>query len=304
MRLDRRRSPLRPWLALAALGAAGCHGGGHQLVPDPPAATLMAPTGIPTELNMVSLPPYVIGAPDLLLINVYTPPREAAPVALMPQEIAGQHLVRADGTVNLGVYGSVSVAGLTTDQAREAVRRHVFEQLRIMVKQFAAGKFPGAATDVTDPNNLLVVVDVIGYNSKKYYVITDGAGYGEQVAEFPYQGYENVLSALANVGGLSPMSSKKHVWVARRTRTTASRNRSCRSITSRSPSTDHRHELQLFPGDRVYVRAEHVFWFDNTLQKFFTPIERVLGLTLLGGSAYNTVTNRRQNSGNGNGFGN
>ena len=57
---------------------------------------------------------------------------------------------------------------------------------------------------------------------------------------------------------------------------------------------------QLFPGDRVYVRAEKVFWFDNTLQKVLTPIERVLGLTLLGGSAYNTVTNRRQNFNTGN----
>ena len=197
--------------------------------------------------------------------------------------------------MNLGVYGSVSVAGLTTDQAREAVRRHMFEQLKILNKQFG-----GNTTIVDDPSKLLVVVDVIGYNSKKYYVITDGAGYGEQIAEFPFQGYETVLSALANVGGLSPVGSKTDIWVARRTPHHGQPEQVLPvdyvAITQHGITETN---YQLFPGDRVFVRAEKVFWFDNTLQKFLTPIERILGLTLLGGSTYNTVTNRRQNTGNG-----
>jgi polysaccharide biosynthesis/export protein len=297
MRLDRRRIPLRPWLALATLAAVGCHGGGHHLVPDAPAATLLPPTGVPTELNMVSLPPYVIGSPDILLINVVTEPLQAlqAPVVLFPQEIRDQHLVRPDGTVHLGLYGSVAVAGLTVDQAKEAVRRQVFEQLKVLNAQTG-----GKATSVNDPNKLLVVVDVIGYNSKKYHVILDGGGYGEQIAEFPYQGYETVLNALANVGGLHAIGSKADVWVARRTPHRSQPEQIlCVDYVAVTQHGIADTNYQLFPGDRVYVRAEKVFRFDNTLQKFFTPIERVLGITLLGGSAYNTATNRRQNSGNG-----
>jgi polysaccharide export outer membrane protein len=302
MRLDRRRIPLRPWLALATLAVVGCHGGGHHLVPDAPAATLLPPTGVPTELNMVSLPPYVIGPPDLLLINVVTPPLKALdpPVPLQPQPISDQHLVRPDGTVNLGLYGAVSVAGLTVEQAREAVRRQVFEQMQALAKQLAGGQFAGSVTPVANPNDLLVVVDVAGYNSKKYHVVLDGGGYGEQIAEFPYQGYETVLNALANVGGLHAIGSKADVWVARRTPHRSQPEQIlCVDYVAVTQHGIADTNYQLFPGDRVYVRAEKVFRFDNTLQKFFTPIERVLGITLLGGSAYNTVTNRRQNSGSG-----
>jgi polysaccharide export outer membrane protein len=255
-------------------------------------------SGVPTELSMVSMPPYVIGPPDLLLINVVTAPKDplGPPVGLLPQPISDQHLVRQDGTVYLGLYGSVSVAGLTIDQAKEAVRRHVFEQLKVLYKQTGGTSTPQPDT----PDKLLVVLDVVGYNSKKYHVLLDGGGYGEQIAEFPYQGYETVLNALANVGGIHALGSKADVWVARR------------SPHGNSPEqilhvdyvavTQHGNvntNYQLFPGDRVYVRAERVFRFDNTLQKFLTPVERLLGITLLGGSAYNTVTNRRQNSGNG-----
>jgi polysaccharide biosynthesis/export protein len=300
MRLHRRRCPLRLWLALAAVAVAGCHGGGHHLAPDAPAATLLPPAGVPSELNMVSLPPYVIGPPDLLLINVYGVPKEALgpAVVLSPQDVSGQHLVRPDGTVNLGVYGSVSIAGLTTDQAKEVVRRQIAEQLKVLDRT-SEGKTTPSPTDL---NKLLVAVDVIGYNSKKYYVITDGAGYGEQIAEFPFQGYETVLSALSNVGGLPALGSKKDVWVARRTPHPGQPDQILPvdyvAVTQHGITATN---YQLFPGDRVYVRAEKVFWIDNTLQKVLTPIERVLGITLLGGSTYNTITNRRQS---GNGFGN
>ena len=50
---------------------------------------------------------------------------------------------------------------------------------------------------------------------------------------------------------------------------------------------------QILPGDRLYVKAEKIFAVDGFLQKFITPLERVLGVTLLGSSAYNSVTNRR-----------
>ena len=37
------------------------------------------------------------------------------------QQIAGEHLIGPDGHLNLGIYGSVYVSGLTVDEARLAI---------------------------------------------------------------------------------------------------------------------------------------------------------------------------------------
>ena len=62
-----------------------------------------------------------------------------------------------------------------------------------------------------------VSVDIAGFNSKVFYVITDGAGAGAQVARFPVTGKTTVLDAMSNVNGLSPVSSKHHVYLVRPT---------------------------------------------------------------------------------------
>src|SRR5262249_56263464 len=74
----------------------------------------------------------------------------------------------------------------------------------------------------TDPKARLpeakdVNVDVIAFNSKVYYVITDGGGFGEQVRRFPVTGSETVLDAISNIAGLPAVASKKRIWGARRT---------------------------------------------------------------------------------------
>src|SRR5262245_31055321 len=77
-------------LIVAALAASGClNQGAHKFGPDAPAASLVAPASVPSELSMITLPPYAIGSPDILLIEVYTLPREAlGPAAVLsPQPI-------------------------------------------------------------------------------------------------------------------------------------------------------------------------------------------------------------------------
>src|SRR5262249_20677656 len=157
----------------------------------------------PNEMVRISLPAYIIDPPDILLVET---------LASLPgvQEIKGQHLVRPDGTIGLGVYGPVYVAGMTLEQAREAVAQAIINRIKpeTLVKLRAEGKEP-KASDVN--------VDVIGYNSKVYYVITDGGGFGEQVRRFPVTGSETVLDAISNIDGLPAVASKKKIWIARRT---------------------------------------------------------------------------------------
>jgi polysaccharide export outer membrane protein len=198
------------------------------------------------------------------------------------QQIRGEHLVRQDGTISLGTYGCLNVTGLTIAQARCAIERYLAQYLQ-------------------DPE---ISVDVFGYNSKVYYVITDGAGYGQQIFRFPITGKEYVLDAITNIGGIPPVGSKKHIWVAR----PAPCNHECVQVLpvdwkaivmAGSTCTNY----QLFPGDRVYIKADPLITLDNTLAKIYSPIERTLGLALLFGSTIQTFRSNSNNNGNGNGSG-
>ena len=110
------------------------------------------------------------------------------------QPITGEHLVSPDGTVNLGTYGPVYVAGMTLDEATAAIEAQLANFL----------------------DNPQVSVSVFAYNSKVYYVITEGAGSGDQVARLPITGNETVLDAISQINGLSRLSSK-NIWIARPT---------------------------------------------------------------------------------------
>jgi polysaccharide biosynthesis/export protein len=185
------------------------------------------------------------------------------------QVIAGEHLVRPDGQISLGVYGNVRVAGMTLDQVKQAVSVQLSNYL-------------------TEPD---VRVDVLGYNSKVFYVVTDGGGNGERVDRIPFTGNETVLDAVASIQGLSDISSKR-VWLARPSPPGCAGSQvmmvDWRGITQDGVTTTN---YQILPGDRVYIKADDLIALDNALVKITTPIERVLGLVLLGSGTYNRVLN-------------
>src|SRR5205085_5604251 len=131
-----------------------------------------------------------------------------------------------------------------------------------------------------------------------YYVIFDGGGYGQQVLKFPVTGNETVLDAIYNAGGLPAVASRRRIWVARPTPA----YQECVQILpvdwlaiTQSGST--RTNYQLFPGDRVYVKADPLIHLDNMLAKIISPIQRLLNITLLGTS----VVNQFRGGGNNNG---
>jgi protein involved in polysaccharide export with SLBB domain len=297
---------------------------------------------VPRELDMVSLPPYVIEPPDILIISavriVPKPPHELetfdvilvkvanafadAPIqegfAIDPegnidlgpvygkvkvvgltipeaqeairrhlaqliqdpqvtvslaassgmQAIQGEHLVGPDGRVNLGTYGSVYIAGMTIDEARAAIERQLSNFL-------------------DDPQ---VVIDVFAYNSKTYYVITQGAGNGDNVLEFPITGNETVLDAIANLGGFSPLSSTR-IFIAR----PAPNGVGCEQILpvnweeiSQGASTATNY--QILPRDRVYIAEDPFIKFDTIVTKYTRPFERLFGFVSLGTAMLNRIT--------------
>jgi protein involved in polysaccharide export with SLBB domain len=70
----------------------------------------------PHEGAMISLP-HIVEPPDLVLVEVLD--------ALPGRPISGERLVKADGTITLGFYGDVHVAGLTLDQVKVAIIKHL-----------------------------------------------------------------------------------------------------------------------------------------------------------------------------------
>ena len=46
---------------------------------------------------------------------------------------------------------------------------------------------------------------------------------------------------------------------------------------------------QLMPGDRVYVKAQKLVHIDTALTRIISPIERLLGVTLLGANTVNQI---------------
>lgn len=183
------------------------------------------------------------------------------------QPITGQHLVAMDGRVNLGTYGSVYVAGMTLEDATAAIEAKLSERLE-------------------DPE---VFVDVLAYNSKVFYVITQGAGLGDDVVRMPVTGNETVIDAVANIGGISQVSSTK-MWIAR----PAPNGVGCEQIlpvdwndVAQGASTATNY--QLMPGDRLFIAQDRLTAFNTVVTKVLNPFERVFGFVSLATSAANRI---------------
>jgi polysaccharide export outer membrane protein len=280
---------------LILFSGIGCAHFDQQYDPaDPMTKIAVPPPGtVPTELSMITLPPYVIGSPDQLLIEVVqqvtveetdkdTKVTTKKPITdrLPIQPITGPFMVRPDGTVGLGYWGSVPVAGLTLDQAKDVIRNQLVQN-------------PALSRFGTKPESLVVIVDVMAYNSKQYYIIFDGGGFGEQVYRFPITGNDTVLDSLSNVYGLNEVASKRNIWVARRTPHPGQPWQILPvdwiGITQHGITVTN---YQVFPGDRIYVKAQKLVAIDHTLARIIAPIERLAGITLLGTNVYNQISGR------------
>jgi polysaccharide biosynthesis/export protein len=177
--------------------------------------------------------------------------------------VTGEYLVGPDGTVNLRQYGTLHVAGKTITEIRVALNKHL--------AQFFDS--PDASVDVRQ------------YNSRVFYVITEGAGMGDNIRRVPITGSDTVMDALSAVNGLSQVSSAQ-VWVAR----PAPGNFGCEQILpvdyeaiTKGASTATNY--QIMPGDRVFVAGDNMIAANTWLTKMTAPLERLLGIASLGTSS-------------------
>lgn len=267
-------------------------------------------------LKLVPKPPYRAETFDVLQIQVIG--------TLLDQPIDGFFLVEAEGTVNLGpAYGKVRVAGMTIDEATRQITEHLSQILRapevsvqlsrtsglqpisgvylvapdgtVNLRQY--GTVHVAGRTVAEVHEVLtrhlsqfldspdVAVDVAAYNSKVYYLVTQGASMGDNVVRLPITGNETVLDAVSNVGGLSQVSSKK-LWIAR----PAPGNVGCEQILpiewdaivqGGATATNY----QLMPGDRLFIAEDSAIALTNWLGNVTGPLQRIAGVLSLSTSS-------------------
>jgi polysaccharide export outer membrane protein len=297
---------------------------------------------VPRELEKVSLPPYVIESPDILQINairlVPKPPYRIEPLdtlavdvtnTLPNEPIRGIYSVEPDGRINLGFfYGSVTVQGMTIEQAKAAITQHLKQSLKSDEKgkpAYAVNVLPNSSqaqqlirgphlvqTDGTVNLGLYgavyvdnltipqakaaieahlsqfllkpeIALTVAGYNSKVFYIITDGGGVaGEQIARIPVVGKTTVLDALGQLNGL-PIHAYKHKISLVRPAPAGTCEQLVLSVDYKrivqcgDPTTNY----QILPGDRLYVKAAPLLKFDAYLARVLAPATRLLNFGLL-----------------------
>jgi RNA polymerase sigma factor (sigma-70 family) len=164
-------------------------------------------------------PPYRIEPPDILLVEIAG-----------KKQADGQHLVRPDGTISLGIFGSVHVAGKTIDEARQTISGHL-------------RKF------IPDRDATMLHVDVVAYNSQCYYVIVEDAAAGGQVLRLPITGSDTVLDALSHVKNLTFKTGGQSIRLVRSEKALPV---DWDGLTRRGVTATN---YRLLAGDRIFVKA-------------------------------------------------
>lgn len=159
--------------------------------------------------------------------------------------------VRPDGTISLGGYGAIYLAGMTEQQARTAIEEHLAE---FLMK-------PEIYLEVSPDNN------------KAFYLVVERpAGDGDSVTRVPMLGRETVLEVLSVIDGLPIGSNSHRIWVAR----PAPADAECEQIllvdwegiVQRGRTATN---YQLLPGDRLYIKADPWIKAEQVITKVTAP---------------------------------
>src|SRR5262245_15653020 len=241
-----RRQCLRI-VACAALlaGPVGCGtvGQGVSILPDryplgdqARAARICLPQDLPRELNKSTLDEYRVEPGDGLLVL----PHELDSKVRLPAD----QTVLSDGTIDLGKYGRLYVAGRSVPEVETLV------QAAVKAKE-------------KDEDIGFIDVRLVNRASKVYYVLGEVTTPGK----FPLVGSETVLDGILTAGGMTDRSSWRDVVLVRPT----GAGPGCvlkvdiGAIIRLGTAAP---KYQLAPGDRIYVGSRHLMDLLFSLDRF------------------------------------
>ena len=196
------------------------------------------PGGTPRELEKIVLAPHQIEPGDVVSIE---------PVDFNSGlQLPGDQTVPADGTINLGSFGSIHVAGQTARQIESQV------ETRIAARSSPAGnnfRAVGYSNPPVRPVGSDVSVRLVSQESDRFYVL------GEIMApgSYPLSGNETVLDALIAAGGVTTKANGHKIILVRPAQ--PGQNRVVLPVCYQSivQLGDTSTNFQLYPGDRIFV---------------------------------------------------
>jgi protein involved in polysaccharide export with SLBB domain len=179
---------------------------------------------LPRELDKQLSPLYVVEPGDVLLLQ----PAEYD----SPLRLPGDQPVLPDGTITLGKYGRIVVAGKTLEEVEATVKQQL------------------ASSGEKDP--LAINARLVTRQSKVYYVLGEVNAPGA----FILTGRETVLDALLQAGGVNDRAAQERIILTRPTRPCAPRIvlPICYREIVQLGDTSTNYQLQA--GDRIFVPAK------------------------------------------------
>ncbi len=260
----------------------------------------------PHERAMISLP-HVVEPPDLIMVEVLE--------ALPGRPISGERLVRPDGKISLGFYGDLDVRGLTLEQVKVAIIKHLrsyLDDASLGLKLEPNAKAPFATVAGLDeqgqavegkrplrqprlanalqpaadgPDYWAVVspaesgsvfVDITSYNSQNYYVEGDA----QIVGKTPWTGNETVFDVIQHAGGLLPSAEPKDIRLIRPGRNGTPPRVYKVDLEAIREQGDVTRNYQVFAGDRLVVGRNTVAKQTTEIDRLAAPLQTVIGWNL------------------------
>nr|WP_146536882.1 SLBB domain-containing protein [Rubripirellula reticaptiva] len=216
------------------------------------------PVWLPRENAKSVLPPHALEPGDSLLIEPVSLERDL--------RLPADQVVLADGTVDLGPYGRVIVAGRDLEQAESLIEQQIAYQLRQQrdsCKELASEEDRKAIDAPALPDDC----DAIAVNVRmlepvhRFYVLGEVNAPGS----YPLAGFETVLDGIVAAGGLTSSSNPCKILLARPTDPCGGRITLpvCYREIVQLGNTSSNYQLQ--PGDRIFVSSrscmdELMFW--------------------------------------------
>ncbi len=201
------------------------------------AAQTPIPNGVEHELAKEALTEYFVEPGDRLLIEPFSLDSDFA--------LVGEQAIMVDGSIDLGEFGRIKVAGLTI----EAIEEVIADRLRS-----------------TGAKDARVNVQLSEANASQFYVL----GAVGSPGSYDLKGRETVLDAIVLAGGLTSSASPCHMILVRPTGNCQRRvvlPVCYRQITQLGDATTN---YQLRPGDRLVV-AGRTFWEELAFWKQSHP---------------------------------
>ena len=198
---------------------------------------------ISRELAKEVLPSHRVEAGDVLEVE---PNDFNSPVRLPSDQT-----VQSDGTIDLGTYGRMQVAGGSVPEIQQQVQTQINNiESRKRRSQLALASYPGKSQAIDDsPIDYGVTVRLVNQDSSLYYVM----GEVNSPGSYPLLRHETVLDAIIAAGGLSSRANE-HKLILTRPRTDDEPRvvlPICYQQIIQLGVTDTNYQLR--PGDRIYI---------------------------------------------------